>query len=107
MLNSAPKALLVDDDQASFQDTRQRLEGEGYSVDLARDAADGLSRARQSAPAVIFTHLVAGSSAGSLAFIQALRSDDACRHIPVVVLGGRPNVLTGQKKLRAVSRDRW
>lgn len=107
MLNTITKALLVDDDPASYQDTRLRLEDEGYSVDLARDAADGLNRAKQSTPAVIFTHLVASSGRNNLAFIQALRSDDSCRHIPVVVLDGRPSVHTGSKKLRSVNRDRW
>ena len=107
MLNPNPRALLVDDDPVSLQDTRQRLENDGYSVDLARDAADGLNRARQSPPSVIFTHLVAGPSRNNLTFIQALRSDDSCRHIPVVVLDGRPSVLSGKKKLRSVNRDRW
>lgn len=99
-------ALLVDDDPASFQSTQRRLEDDGYTVFLARDAAAGLGRAKQSPPNVIFTHLV--GTAERLAFIQALRSDDGCRHIPVVVLtGGVPTSIPGRKGLRAVNRNRW
>lgn len=97
-------ALLVDDDAASYQATQKRLEDDGYSVLLARDATEGLSRARQSMPNVIFTHLVAGGR-DNVAFIQALRSDDACRHLSVIVLSGPPKSSPGS--LRPVSRDRW
>jgi len=99
-------ALLVDDDDASFQTTQRRLEGDGYTVLLARDGSEGLARAKQSVPDVIFTHLVAGGH-NNVAFIQALRSDDACRHMPVMVLTGRMESGPKSKQLRPVSRDRW
>jgi CheY-like chemotaxis protein len=99
-------ALLVDDDVASYQATQHRLEDDGYSVIVARDATEGLSRARQSLPSVIFTHLIAGGR-DNVAFIQALRADDACRHTSVIVLAGTPKLGTGPRPLRSVSRDRW
>jgi len=106
MYVSIATALLVDDDVASYEVTQQRLEDDGYSVILARDGAEGLSRARQSTPDVIFAHLVAGGH-DNIAFIQSLRSDDACRHMSVVVLTGRPEPGPRQKRLRPVNRDRW
>jgi CheY-like chemotaxis protein len=99
-------ALLVDDDATSCLANQQRLEDDGYSVVTARDRTEGLGRARQSAPNRIFIHLGA-NGAGSLSFIEALRSDDACRHIPVVVLGGQPVVRARPTKLRTVNRDLW
>ena len=99
-------ALLVDDDVASYQATQRRLEDDGYSVIVARDATEGLSRARQSTPDVIFAHLVAGGH-DNISFIQALRSDDACRHVPVMVVTGRPESGRTQKQLRPVGRNRW
>jgi CheY-like chemotaxis protein len=99
-------ALLVDDDDASYEATQRRLEDDGYTVLLARDGADGLARAKRSVPDVIFSHLVAGGH-GNVAFIQALRSDDSCRHVPVMVLTGGPESGPRHKKLRPVSRDRW
>ena len=106
--NRAATALLVDDDLTSRQTNRTRLEGEGYSVVIAQDETEGLNRARQSSPNVIYIHLVVGSR-GSIPFMQALRSDDSCRHIPIVVI--RENLTAEaaqkQKKLRSVHRDRW
>lgn len=99
-------ALLVDDDDASFQATKRRLEDDGYTVLLARDASDGLARAKQSVPDVIFTHLVAGGH-DNVDFIQALRSDDVCRHMLVMVVTSRPESGLTHKQLRPVSRDRW
>jgi CheY-like chemotaxis protein len=99
-------ALLVDDDIASYQSTQQRLEDDGYSVILARDGIEGLSRARVTAPDVIFTHLVAGGR-DTMTFIQALRRDDLCRHTLVVVITGRPESGPRQRQLRPVSRHLW
>jgi CheY-like chemotaxis protein len=106
--NRAATALLVDDDVVSRLTTRQRLEGEGYAVVMAQDETEGLSRAKQSSPNVIYIHLVAGSR-GSIPFMQALRSDDSCRHIPIVVIkeGLTVEAALKQKKLRSVHRDRW
>ena len=104
----AATALLVDDDTTSRLANRNRLETEGYAVVMAQDEAEGLSRARQSIPNVIYIHLVSGSR-GSIPFMQALRSDDTCRHIPVVVI--RENLTAEaaqkQKKLRSVHRTAW
>jgi CheY-like chemotaxis protein len=99
-------ALLVDDDNRSNQATQRRLEDDGYTVVLARDAIEGLSRAKRAVPDVIFTHLVAGGQ-NNVAFLQALRSDDACRHVPVIVLTGQPEFGAKHKQLRPVSRERW
>ncbi len=106
--NRAATALLVDDDLVSRQANHDRLEGEGYSVVMAQDETEGLNRAKQSSPNVIFIHLVA-SSRGSIPFMQALRSDDSCRHIPVVVIREQANLGVAQKqqRLRSVHRDRW
>lgn len=104
--NRVAAALLVDDDPDSQQANQHRLEGDGYMVALARDQNDGLARAKQTAPNVIFIHLVSGE-AGSMSFIQALRSEDACRHIRVVVLRNQPRADVARKKLRTVPRDGW
>lgn len=106
--NRAATALLVDDDLVSRQANRSRLEGQGYSVVMAQDETEGLNRARQSSPNVIYIHLAAGSR-GSIPFMQALRSDDSCRHIPVVLIRESLSLEAAQKqkKLRSVHRDRW
>ena len=99
-------ALLVDDEPASRTAHQTRLEGEGYTVFVAQNQADALSRARQATPQVIFVHLLAD---GNMPLIQALRADDTCRHIPVVVLKDHPPVraVPGRAKLHAVPHDSW
>ena len=103
--NRIVTALLVDDDPQSQQANQERLEADGYSVVLVRDPNEGLARARERAPDVIFVHLV-GKATGNLPFIQALRSDDSCRHIRVVLLRGEArSEQRPLQRLRAVPRD--
>jgi len=99
-------ALLVDDELASRAAHQTRLEGEGYTVFVAMNQADALSRAKLSAPRVIYAHLgtVGG---GNLPLIQALRSDDQCRHIPVVVIADGRSISPRRAKLHAVPHDSW
>ena len=102
----AATALLVDDDSRSRQANQLQLESDGYSVVVVRDSKEGLASAKRLAPIAIFVHLLAGE-AGSIPFIQALRSDDSCRHLRVVVLRDRPAAAPAKKVLRTVPRDAW
>jgi CheY-like chemotaxis protein len=97
-------ALLVDDEPVSRAAQQARLEGEGYTVFVAQNQADALSRAKLSPPKIIFVHLVGASS---VPLIQALRSDDVCRHVPVVVLKEPSYVSKVSTKLHAIPHDSW
>jgi CheY-like chemotaxis protein len=99
-------ALLVDDDPATRRANQERLEDEGYWVLLAPDETEALSRVRESAPNVIFVHLGVGGL-GNLPFIQTLRSDDGCRHVPVVLMNDHHSVNVERRRLRAVNREGW
>jgi CheY-like chemotaxis protein len=99
-------ALLVDDEASSRSAQQSRLEDQGYTVFVALNQADAVSRAKQTAPKIIFAHL-GRSGLGNLALIQALRSDDNTRHIPVVVVSDPPAVAPKPSKLRAVPHDSW
>ncbi len=100
-----PTALLVDDEPLSRKAEQARLEGEGYTVFAASGQTEALAQARLTAPNVIFVHV--GSAGGNLPLIQALRSDDACRHIPIVVIRGGKDVRIASTKLKTVPRDGW
>lgn len=101
--NRKPMALLVDDDPNSQKAARARLEREGYTVSSAQGQTDALFQARQTRPDVIYVHLL--SAGGNLPLIQALRADDACRHIPVGVI--RENGAITTSKLKSVPRGGW
>jgi len=47
------------------------------------------------------------SGAGNLPLIHALRSDDTCRHIPVVVIADGRSVGPRRTNLHAVPHDSW
>ena len=99
-------ALLVDDEPGSRLANQLRLEDEGYSVLVVQNQADALSRAKKALPQVIFVHLASG---GTVPLIQALRSDDSCRHISVVLIKDNPPVrpVPGRTMLHAVPHDAW
>lgn len=99
-------ALLVDDDPATRRANQERLQDEGYSVFLAPHETEALRSVKESAPDVIFVHLGVGGL-GNLPFIQTLRSDDGCRHIPVVLMAGHNSVNVQQRRLRAVFHEGW
>jgi two-component system alkaline phosphatase synthesis response regulator PhoP len=105
-MDATRTALLVDDEPDSLTTHRARLVGEGYTVFVAENHADALSRAKQSLPKVIFVHLVAAAT-GNLPLIQALRSDDSCRHIPVIVIKDQANAGAPRSKLHVVPHDSW
>ena len=100
-------ALLVDDEATSRATHQTRLEREGYTVFVAQNQADAISRAKQALPKVIFVHFANGL--GNMPLIQALRSDDSCRHIPVVLIKDHPAVrpVPGRARLHAVPHDSW
>jgi CheY-like chemotaxis protein len=100
-----PTALLVDDEPLSRKSEQARLEGEGYMVFAAGGVTEAVAQARQTAPNVIFVHAV--STGSNLPLIQALRSDDACRHIPIVVIRGGADARMARTKLKTVPRDGW
>jgi chemosensory pili system protein ChpA (sensor histidine kinase/response regulator) len=102
----AATALLVDDEPASREANQGRLEDQGYLVTVAENATEALSRVKQSVPKVIFVHL-AGGSRGNISLIQALRSDDGCRHIPVVVVTNQRDARVEKTKLHTVNRQSW
>src|SRR5260370_34166484 len=103
-MEANPIALLVDDEASSPAAQQSRLEDQGYTVFVALNQADAVSRAKQTAPKIIFAHL-GRSGLGNLALIQALRSDDNTRHIPVVVVSDPPAVAPKPSQLRAVPHD--
>jgi CheY-like chemotaxis protein len=80
-----PSALMVNDDGSTSETYLRRLQHEGYLVTRTADPAEALVLAKQSTPQMIFVNIVRGGSGGSI-FLQALRSSDQTRHIPVAIL---------------------
>src|SRR5437899_8632748 len=81
-----PKVLIVEDDDSMMAALRDGFEYEGYTVALARDGADGLRQATESAPDVIILDVM----------LPKMNGLDVCRDIrkagnivPIIMLTAR------------------
>jgi len=77
--------LIIDDDETSRYVLRQLLAGTRYVAIEAASGAEGLARAQEQRPAAIFLDLVMPGLSG-FEVLDALRSDERTRSIPVVIL---------------------
>jgi CheY-like chemotaxis protein len=86
-VNERPKVLIAEDDASVRMTLEFVLEDEGFSVLTAEDGAEALRIAGQELPDVILLDQVMPKMDGKRVF-SALRSEDATRAIPVLVLTG-------------------
>jgi CheY-like chemotaxis protein len=63
------------------------LKAEGYEAVPARNALEGLEKARAQAPDLVISDVMM-PQAGGVTFFQELRRDEHLRHIPIVMLTG-------------------
>jgi twitching motility two-component system response regulator PilH len=99
-------ALLVDDHSSNFALHRERLNALGYHVIRADNPAAALAIAKQSMPRIIFVSK--GRQGADVApFLQALRSNDTTRHIPVGILSGDHDRRLERFGLKGIGRETW
>lgn len=78
------RLLVIDDDEVSRYLLRRHLEGTPYRVLEAADGEEGVRRAREERPDVIFLDFVMPGM-GAFEVLDELKRDPATRHIPVVI----------------------
>ena len=100
------RAILIDDDAASGPLSKMRLQDRGYSVTLVKDVASAAAAARSAAAAVIFVQADPGTAETS-GLIQALKSEDSTRHLPIQLLGAPTGSAPAPKGLNSVARTNW
>ena len=84
--------LLIDEDADHLAILATLLRHHGYGVVTAPSPAMGIGAARQRRPAAILLGLHFGGEPAGLAQIDALRSDPATGHIPIVVVSSFTDV---------------
>jgi DNA-binding response OmpR family regulator len=77
--------LLVEDDPSVLEMYRLKLELDGYRVNTALDGEDGLRKAGDLAPDIIFLDIRLPKMDG-LEVLRKLRAQDKTRNIPVIIL---------------------
>jgi DNA-binding response OmpR family regulator len=80
-----PRILVVDDEQAVADLIEVVLVGEGYTVAIARDGAQGLQLARDWNPDLILMDVMLPGVDGGTA-IRRLKSDSETADIPIVAM---------------------
>ena len=101
-----PLVLLIDDVDDNSDMYAQFLEFEGYQVATAINGAQGIDKARALSPMVIIMDLSMPVLDGWNA-TRELKSDDATRHIPIIVLTAHAMKGTAESVASVLeSRDR-
>ena len=83
MTEAAKRVLVVDDDESIVESVRLALTERGYEVIVARDGAEGISRAERDAPHLIILDLVMPRRSGLMVLDRLSR---ARLHAPHVIL---------------------
>ncbi len=81
-----PKVLIVEDDASMMAALRDGFEYEGYAVALARDGADGLRQAAETAPDVVILDVMLPKLSG-LDVCRDIRK--AGNNVPIIMLTAR------------------
>ena len=80
-----PTILLVEDNEMNLDMLTRRLERKGYRVITAQDGAEGYYLAHSKAPDIILMDISLPTMNG-WEVTQKLKSNQATRHIPIIVL---------------------
>jgi len=83
---SARTILVIDDDIDLVEIIRVTLENEGYRVIDAQNGERGLARAKADGPDLVVLDVMMGSIDEGFQVAYQLRSDDATREIPILML---------------------
>jgi signal transduction histidine kinase/CheY-like chemotaxis protein len=87
-LDPVEKILIIDDEEADRYTFKKLLAGTRYTVIEAASGQEGLRRAHEEGPQVIFLDLVMPEMSG-FEVLDQLKSDPATRDIPVIIYTGR------------------
>jgi CheY-like chemotaxis protein len=79
------QVLFIEDDPTVAQMYKLKLELDGYRVTMAKDGEEGLRLATESLPDIIFLDIRLPKMDG-FAVLEALRSGEQTKDVPVVIL---------------------
>lgn len=83
----AAKILVVDDEQDVRTYLRTLFAKAGYRVETASDGEEGLAKAREFRPDLVFLDILMPRRTGIMAY-RRLKKDDDLSGVPVVILTG-------------------
>jgi signal transduction histidine kinase len=96
--------LIVEDDGAVRQTLADMLEVHGFGVVTANNGIEGLAAANREAPSLIITDVQMHGMTG-FEMIEALRSDEVLRSIPVIVISAKVDRATTRRGMELGAAD--
>lgn len=79
------KILLVEDDPFLVRAYQVKLEGEGYRLEVARDATEGVAKAKAEKPDLVLLDIMLPHGSG-FEVLAEIKKEDTLKDIPVVIL---------------------
>ena len=96
--------LLVEDDPSVAEMYKLKLEIDGYRVTVAGDGEEGLAKARELRPHLIFLDVRLPKMDG-MSVLEVMRGDDRTRHIPVLILSNYSETPLIERGLKLGARE--
>lgn len=104
MEDGRKKILIIDDSMTMQRILSFALEREGYEVEIAADGAEGLRKAKEFNPHLVFTDLMMPVMDG-FEVCRQIRQDDELKHVIIIILTGRGQDEDVEKGLRVGADD--
>jgi DNA-binding response OmpR family regulator len=94
------KIFIIEDDEIVADIYKDKLEAEGYSVEVGHDGASGYSRLSSFEPDLLLLDMMVPGLSG-VDILRRLRGKDALRYFPVIAFSGSDEMLDDAKRLGA------
>ena len=85
MTNQPTRLLLLESEQILVEVLRKKLNGAGYSTDVAQDGEDGLQKIKAQPPSAVIIDLVLPKMAG-IDVLKTIKQDETLKNIPVLAI---------------------
>jgi DNA-binding response OmpR family regulator len=94
------KIFIIEDDEIAAEIYKDKLEAEGYHVEVAHDGESGYFRLRTFEPDLLLLDMMVPELAGG-DILRMLRGKDAFKDLPIIAFSGSDEMLADAKRLGA------
>lgn len=94
------KIFIIEDDEIVGEVYKDRLQAEGYDVEVAHDGESGYSRLRTFEPDLLLLDMMVPELTG-VEILGLLRGQDAFKRLPIIAFSGSDEMLEDAKRLGA------
>ena len=96
------KIFIIEDDEIVAEIYKDKLQAEGYAVEVAHDGKSGYMRLMTFEPDLLLLDMMVPELAG-VDILRMLRGKDAFKDLPIIAFSGSDEILEDAKRLGATS----